>query len=128
MIFIFTLILHMSSMSFYHLHPSSLDFVISSFVWLLLQLPKKISFFQIHKCCICIKLCISLSLQSLVQVKDIRIMLYKHLQVMTKFAMWHNGMSISYIITTVCLSVRPTTVPRLNGPAKPSGQSDSSAF
>jgi hypothetical protein len=26
---------------------------------------------------------------------------------------------ISYIITTVCMSVRPTMVPRLNGPAEP---------
>ncbi len=28
------------------------------------------------------------------------------------------NLSISYIITTVCLSVRPTTVPHLNGPAE----------
>jgi hypothetical protein len=27
--------------------------------------------------------------------------------------------NISYIITTMCLSVRPTTIPRLNGPAEP---------
>jgi hypothetical protein len=63
MIFIFTLIFHV----FY------LYFVTSSFVWLFLWQPKKISSFQVPKCCIYFNLCISLNLQNLVHVKVIQV-------------------------------------------------------
>ncbi len=39
---------------------------------------------------------------------------------------WENVIYLIYNYNSV--SVRPTTVPRLNGPAEPSEQSDSSAF
>ncbi len=40
----------------------------------------------------------------------------------------HLIMMMNLIYNDNSVSVRPTTVPRLNGPAESSGQSDSSAF
>jgi hypothetical protein len=83
MIFIFTLMFHVISIiSIYHpwiLKPLS-------FVWLLLQPPKKVSSFQVPKCCICFNLFMFLSLQNLVHVKAIWI---SNAQLECDCHLWH---------------------------------------